>query len=115
MRFAQARPDQPFIRAQLAIIGVGPGKSFNSKDLPIVEKAIVFLGLAEGKRNLDEARKALGMPINGDAPDPEGWPSGFNQAQLAKMRIPTPDRIWLRPGVLGSPKRPDEFRPAPMN
>lgn len=62
---APARPDEAAIREQLAQIGVGPGKTFDFKDLPIEQKTEVLLGLAEGKRKIDEAAKSMGVEING--------------------------------------------------
>ncbi len=65
LQFAPTRPNELFIREQLAQIGVGPGKSFSFKDLPLEQKAEVLLGLAEGKRKIDEAVKSRGEAING--------------------------------------------------
>ena len=65
LQFAPARPNELFIREQLAQIGIGPGKSFNFKDLPLGQKAEVLLGLLEGKRKVDEATKAMGVDVNG--------------------------------------------------
>ena len=65
LQFAPARPNEASIRAQLAEIGVGPGKTFAFKDLPLEQKAEVLLGLAEGKRKIDEAAKTQGTAING--------------------------------------------------
>jgi hypothetical protein len=65
LQFAPARPNEQAIREQLAQIGVGPGKTFDFKDLPAEQKAEVLLGLAEGKRKIDEAAKDNGTEING--------------------------------------------------
>ncbi len=65
LQFAPARPNEADIRAQLAEIGVGPGKTFNFKDLSVEQKAEALLGLAEGKRKTDEAAKSIGAQING--------------------------------------------------
>jgi hypothetical protein len=65
LQFAPARPNEAAIREQLAQIGVGPGKTFDFKDLPVEHKAEVLLGLAEGKRKIDEAAKNSGAAING--------------------------------------------------
>jgi hypothetical protein len=65
LQMAPARPNEADIRAQLAQIGVGPDKTFNFKDLSEEQKAEVLLGLAEGKRKIDEATKNLGTEING--------------------------------------------------
>jgi hypothetical protein len=65
LQFAPARPNERWIREQLARIGVGPDKTFRFADLSLEDKAEVLLGLAEGKRQVDEAIKTLGKGING--------------------------------------------------
>jgi hypothetical protein len=65
LAYAPARPEEADIRAKLASIGVGPGKSFNFKYLSIEDKAEIGLGLIEGKRKVDEAAKTIGKDING--------------------------------------------------
>jgi hypothetical protein len=65
LTFAPARPNEHWIREQLARIGVGPGKAFAFADLPLEDKAEVMLGLMEGKRQVDEATKTIGKGING--------------------------------------------------
>jgi hypothetical protein len=65
LQFSPAQPNEAWIREQLAKIGVGPGKSFSFKDLPVEQKAEILLGLAEGKRKVDEAVKTVGKEING--------------------------------------------------
>jgi hypothetical protein len=65
LQFSPAQPNEAWIREQLAKIGVGPGKSFNFKDLPDEQKAEILLGLTEGKRKVDEAVKTVGKEING--------------------------------------------------
>ena len=65
LQFAPAQENEKEIRAQLASIGVGPGKSFNFKDLPIEQKLEVGLGMKEGDRKVDEAIANVGKAING--------------------------------------------------
>jgi hypothetical protein len=65
LQFAPAMPNEAWIREQLAKIGVGPGKTFNFSDLSLEDKAEVLLGLAEGKRKVDEGAKNAGSAING--------------------------------------------------
>lgn len=62
---APARPLEAEIRDQLASIGVGPGKTFAFKDLPLEQKAEVLAGLVEGKRKVDAAVAAFGADVNG--------------------------------------------------
>jgi hypothetical protein len=65
LQFAPAQENEKEIRAQLARIGVGPGKTFNFKDLPLEQKLEVGLGMKEGERKVDEAVANVGKAING--------------------------------------------------
>jgi hypothetical protein len=65
LRFAPAQENEKKIRAQLAMIGVGPGKTLNFKDLPIEQKLEIGLGMKEGERKVDEAVANAGKAING--------------------------------------------------
>ena len=65
LQFAPAQENEKEIRAQLAKIGVGPGKTFNFKDLPLEQKLEVGLGMKEGERKIDEAVANAGKAING--------------------------------------------------
>jgi hypothetical protein len=65
LQFAPEQANEKEIRAQLASIGVGPGKSFNFKDLPVEQKLEVGLGMKEGDRKVDEAIANVGKAING--------------------------------------------------
>ncbi|MFO1150094.1 MAG: DUF1254 domain-containing protein [Alsobacter sp.] len=65
LQFAPALPEEQWIRDQLARIGVGPGKSFNFRDLSLVDKAEVLLGMKEGQRKVEEAAKSIGKDVNG--------------------------------------------------
>jgi len=49
LQFAPPGPEEKEIRAKLARIGVGPGKSFDFKDLPPEYKAEVALGMKDGE------------------------------------------------------------------
>ena len=65
LQFAPAQENEKEIRAQLARIGVGPGKTMNFKDLPLEQKAEIALGMKEGDRKIDEAVANVGKSING--------------------------------------------------
>jgi hypothetical protein len=65
LQFAPAEANEKEIRAQLATIGVGPGKTFNFKDLPLEQKLEVGLGMKEGERKVDEGVANAGKAING--------------------------------------------------
>jgi hypothetical protein len=65
LRFAPAQPNDVEIRAQLARIGIGPGKTFNFKDLSLEDKLEVGLGMKEGEAKIDKAVATAGSDING--------------------------------------------------
>ena len=65
LQFAPAQENEKEIRAQLARIGVGPGKTFNFKDLSLEDKLEIGLGMKEGERKVDEAVANAGKAING--------------------------------------------------
>jgi hypothetical protein len=49
LQFAPAGPEEKEIRAKLARIGVGPGKTFDLKDLPLTHKIEIGLGMKDGE------------------------------------------------------------------
>ena len=65
LQFAPPQPNETEIRAKLASIGIGPGKTFDFKDLSLEHKAEVALGMKEGERKVDEAIANAGAEING--------------------------------------------------
>ncbi len=56
--------DKP-IREKLAKIGVGPGKSFDFKDLSAEQKGAVLQGMKQGAENLAVGIRKVGTTING--------------------------------------------------
>jgi hypothetical protein len=65
LQFAPAAENEKEIRAQLARIGVGPGKTFNFKDLSLEKKLETLIGLKQGKDKVDAAVEKAGARING--------------------------------------------------
>lgn len=65
LQFAPAQPVEADIRAKLARIGIGAGKTFNFKDLPLKQKAEIALGMKEGERKVDEYLAKAGTDMNG--------------------------------------------------
>ena len=65
LQFAPAQENEKEIRAQLARIGVGPGKTFSFKDLSLEDKLEVGLGMKEGERKIDEYLAKAGTPMDG--------------------------------------------------
>ena len=65
LQFAPEQTVEKDIRTKLATIGIGPGKTFNFKDLPLEQKLEVGLGMKEGQRKVDEGVANVGKAING--------------------------------------------------
>ncbi len=65
LQFAPPGPEEEAIRAKLASIGVGPGKTFNFKDLSAEHKAAILLGMKEGDKKVGEKAAGIGKAING--------------------------------------------------
>ena len=55
LQFAPAQENEKEIRAKLARIGVGAGKTMSFKDLSVEDKLEIGLGMKEGERKIDEA------------------------------------------------------------
>lgn len=65
LQIAPAGPEEKEIREKLAKIGVGPGKTFDFKDLSMEHKAAVLLGMKEGEKKVDERIASGGKSVNG--------------------------------------------------
>jgi hypothetical protein len=65
LQFAPAQANETDIRAQLARIGIGPGRTFNFKDASLEDRLEVAWGMKEGERKVDEAVTNAGRAING--------------------------------------------------
>ncbi|TFV73653.1 DUF1254 domain-containing protein [Bradyrhizobium frederickii] len=65
LQFAPVQENEKEMRAKLATIGVGPGKTFNFRDLPLEQKLEIGLGMKEGERKVDEAVASVGKDVNG--------------------------------------------------
>lgn len=52
LQFAPAAPNEEEIRAKLAKIGVGPGKPFDFKDLPLAHRIEIGLGMKDGEAKI---------------------------------------------------------------
>jgi len=65
LQFAPAGPEEIAIREKLARIGVGPGKTFNFRDLSLAHKAEILLGMKAGEAKVVQAVANLGKEING--------------------------------------------------
>ncbi|MCP8937222.1 DUF1254 domain-containing protein [Alsobacter sp. SYSU M60028] len=65
LQFAPAQAVDKDIREKLALIGIGPGKSFNFKDLSLKDKLEIAVGMKAGQRKVDEKTKTIGKDVNG--------------------------------------------------
>jgi hypothetical protein len=65
LQFAPAGPEEKEIRTKLASIGVGPGKTFNFKDLPLAHKVEIGLGMKDGEAKVDKYLSVEQKIING--------------------------------------------------
>ncbi|MFO1082947.1 MAG: DUF1254 domain-containing protein [Reyranellaceae bacterium] len=65
LELAPALPNETEIRSQLARLGIGPGKTFAFRDLPIEQKLEIALGMKEGERKVDEGIARAGKAVNG--------------------------------------------------
>jgi hypothetical protein len=65
LQFAPAGPEERAIREKLARIGVGAGKTFSFKDLPIAHKLEIGLGMKEGDEKVEKYLASGSKSING--------------------------------------------------
>ena len=65
LQFAPPGPEEKDIRAKLARIGVGAGKSFSFKDLSLEHKLEVGLGMKDGEAKVEKAIAAAGKNVDG--------------------------------------------------
>jgi hypothetical protein len=65
LQFAPPEANGKEVRAKLARNGIGPGKTFDFKDLSMEHKAEVGLGMKEGENKVDEAVANAGKAVNG--------------------------------------------------
>jgi hypothetical protein len=65
LQFAPAQPVEADIRAKLAKIGVGPGKTFNFKDLPLAHRIEIGLGMKDGEAKIHNYITSQQRIVNG--------------------------------------------------
>jgi hypothetical protein len=65
LQFAPAGPEERAIREKLARIGVGAGKTFNFKDLPLTHKLEIGLGMKDGEEKVEKYLAGGDKQING--------------------------------------------------
>ena len=65
LQFAPAGPEEKEIRDKLARIGVGAGKTFDFKDLPLTHKIEIGLGMKEGEEKVEKYLASGQKDVNG--------------------------------------------------
>ena len=65
LQFAPAGPEERAIREKLARIGVGAGKTFNFKDLPLTHKIEIGLGMKDGEEKVEKYLASGQNDVNG--------------------------------------------------
>ena len=65
LQFVPPSPEDKDVRAKLASIGIGPGKTFEFKDLSLEHKAAVLLALKQGDDKVDKYLSSGNKNING--------------------------------------------------
>jgi hypothetical protein len=65
LQFAPAGPEERAIRDKLARIGVGAGKSFDFKDLPLTHKIEIGLGMKDGEEKVETYLASGQKDVNG--------------------------------------------------
>jgi hypothetical protein len=65
LQFAPAGTEEREIRAKLARIGVGAGKTFDFKDLPLTHKIEIGLGMKEGEEKVEKYLVSGQKDVNG--------------------------------------------------
>jgi len=65
LQFIPVTPESKDVRARLATIGIGPGRTFEFKDLSLEHKAAIALGMKEGEDKVDKWLAGGTKIING--------------------------------------------------
>src|SRR5881227_3825561 len=65
LQFAPAGPEERGIREKLARIGVGAGKTFDFKDLPLTHKIEIGLGMKDGEEKVEKYLASGQKDVNG--------------------------------------------------
>ena len=65
LQFAPAGPEERAIREKLARIGVGSGKTFEFKDIPLTHKLEIGLGMKDGEEKVEKYLASGQTDVNG--------------------------------------------------
>ena len=64
-QFTPPVPEETALRANFAEIGIGPGKAFDFKSLPLEDRLGVGLGIKDGYESIQKRRGEIGTETNG--------------------------------------------------
>ncbi len=84
MQFMPEQADEAGIRADLAKLGIVPGKPFDMSKLSVAQKAGLLAGMKAGSEKVEKAARSVGSPIN-----------GWNISRIENTRAAT-GGDWLR-------------------
>jgi len=93
LQFIPPAPNEAEVRARMAKIGVGPGKTFNFDNLSMEQKREIARGMQQGARKVDTAVAMRGIDVNGWRVGAAGGDAAFfngdwlARAALAKAGI----------------------------
>jgi len=106
LQFAPPMPEEKEIRAKLARIGVGAGKTFDFKSLSPEQQAAVVEGMKAGEAKVEQAVAGTGKNINGwtlgglaggDIAFFHGdWLKRAAEATSGRARLVNTTNIWSR-------------------
>jgi hypothetical protein len=98
LQFAPPGPEEKDIRAKLARIGIGAGKTFDFKDLSLEHKAEVGLGMKEGEAKATKAADNIGKDVNGwKVSSPAGDRAFYNGTGCGARPVPKPGSTATTP------------------
>jgi hypothetical protein len=64
-QFTPPVPEETALRANFAEIGIGPGKAFDFKSLPLEDRLAIDLGVKAGYESIERRRENIGTEVNG--------------------------------------------------
>jgi len=65
LQYAPTVPEEKELRARFADIGIGPGRPYDYKSLPLEDRLAVGLGVRDGYERIKQKRATLGREVNG--------------------------------------------------
>jgi hypothetical protein len=87
LQYIPAAANEADIRAKMAKIGIGPGKTFQFDDLTLEQKVEIARGMQQGARKIDEAMGGFGANINYWRVSSAGGDAAFYNGDWLKRSI----------------------------